>query len=249
MPRLRVGHSVQQLSVRTDSHADPGSHRHINAVLQSLGNSVGGFAQRSRIHIRVKAHGTVQRLLKGAHNVIILPSLFGCGGDIAVIRHPLDGVDGAEAADPQRLDPLLLKKVDHLRHGLLRRPGGKAYPSLNLSMLVSYGADHFGAACLQCSDPHLFTCSFPLMFLLFLYHARRKMSSVKLIVSAARCDQPVVASPLYDAALLHDHDAVCVADGGKPVRNDKQCFSLYKPRERGLNDRLVFRIGVGGRLV
>lgn len=53
----------------------------------------------------------------------------------------------------------------------------------------------------------------------------------------------------FNAAAVYHGDLVGVDDGGKPVCNDDQRFAAHKLRHALLNERLVFRIGVGGRLV
>ena len=51
------------------------------------------------------------------------------------------------------------------------------------------------------------------------------------------------------AAPSHDHNAIRADDGGKAVRNDHQRLVLDEAADRLLNERLVFGIGKGRRLV
>ena len=54
-----------------------------------------------------------------------------------------------------------------------------------------------------------------------------------------------MASPLNDPSLLHDHDAVSIADGGKPVGDDEGGSSLHQSVHPGLDQPL--RPGINGR--
>lgn len=47
------------------------------------------------------------------------------------------------------------------------------------------------------------------------------LASVQLIISALHVNELIVGASLYDASLLHDHDAVRVLDRGKSVSYDK----------------------------
>ena len=47
-----------------------------------------------------------------------------------------------------------------------------------------------------------------------------QITGVELVILALLGDQLVVAAALDDAALLQNHDAVCIADGRQTVGND-----------------------------
>ena len=47
------------------------------------------------------------------------------------------------------------------------------------------------------------------------------LASLQLIISALHVNELVVGASLYDASMLHDHDAVRVLDRGKSVSYDK----------------------------
>ena len=53
----------------------------------------------------------------------------------------------------------------------------------------------------------------------------------------------------FDLAVIHDNDLVGVRDGRQAVGDDQQRLALHQPCQRRLDDRLVFRVGVGGSLV
>ena len=55
----------------------------------------------------------------------------------------------------------------------------------------------------------------------------RKIAGVELVILALLGNQLVVAAALDDAALLQHHDAVCIADGGQAVRNDKDGAAVH----------------------
>ena len=61
----------------------------------------------------------------------------------------------------------------------------------------------------------------------------------KLLVCAA-ADNP---------AICNDEYLISIGDGRKPVGNDNDRLALYQPSYCLLNNRLVFRVDVGGRLV
>ena len=44
-----------------------------------------------------------------------------------------------------------------------------------------------------------------------------EVAGIELIVLALRFDEFIVGAPLDDASLLHDHDAVGIADGGEAM--------------------------------
>ena len=48
-----------------------------------------------------------------------------------------------------------------------------------------------------------------------------QIPSIQLIILALLLDELVMGAPLDNPALLHDHDAVRVADGGQAVGNDE----------------------------
>ena len=49
--------------------------------------------------------------------------------------------------------------------------------------------------------------------------------------------------------VCHDEDLIGIGDGRKPVGNDNDRLALYQPGYCLLNNRLVLRVDVGGRLV
>ena len=52
-----------------------------------------------------------------------------------------------------------------------------------------------------------------------------------------------------DLSVFYDKDLITVLNCGQSVRNDNKCFSLDQFRDRILQDRLIFRIGIGGGLI
>ena len=55
-----------------------------------------------------------------------------------------------------------------------------------------------------------------------------EVAGVELVVLALLGDQLVVGAALYYAALLHDHDAVRVADGGEAVGDDEGRAAVHQ---------------------
>ena len=53
------------------------------------------------------------------------------------------------------------------------------------------------------------------------------VAGIELVIPALFRNQLVVGSPLDDAALFQHHDAVCIADGGQAVRNDKAGAAVH----------------------
>ena len=58
-----------------------------------------------------------------------------------------------------------------------------------------------------------------------------------------------LAAALDDAALLQHHDAVCIADGGQAVRNDKAGAAVHQAVHAALHQRFGAGIDGGGGLV
>ena len=48
-----------------------------------------------------------------------------------------------------------------------------------------------------------------------------QITGIELVILALLGDELVMAAALDDAALLQDHDAVCVADSGEAVGDDE----------------------------
>ena len=66
---------------------------------------------------------------------------------------------------------------------------------------------------------------------------------------AAQGDQLVVGAALGDAAVLHDHDAVRLADGGEAVRDDEGGAALEQRLQRLLDQDLGMGVDGGGRFI
>ena len=76
-----------------------------------------------------------------------------------------------------------------------------------------------------------------------------QITGVELVILALLGDQLVVAAALNDAALLQNHDAVCIADGRQAVGNDKAGAAIHQAVHAPLDQRLGAGINGGGRLV
>ena len=50
-------------------------------------------------------------------------------------------------------------------------------------------------------------------------------------------------------AICNDEDLIGIGDGRKPVGNGNDRLALYQPGHCLLNNRLVLRVDVGGRLI
>ncbi len=75
------------------------------------------------------------------------------------------------------------------------------------------------------------------------------MQCVQAAVDAVAGQQLIVASDLGDAAFVDDDDAVGIAHGGEPVRDDEDRPSTHQVGERLLHDELAFRIQIRRGLV
>ena len=76
-----------------------------------------------------------------------------------------------------------------------------------------------------------------------------QITGVELVILALLGDQLVVAAALDDAALLQNHDAVCIADGRQAVGNDKAGAAIHQAVHAPLDQCLSAGINGGGRLV
>ena len=67
------------------------------------------------------------------------------------------------------------------------------------------------------------------------YISLRKLAVVELRIESVLCEQLLVRALLGDLAVLHDENAVGVADGREPVRHDERGAPLHECIERILN--------------
>ena len=65
-----------------------------------------------------------------------------------------------------------------------------------------------------------------------------QITGIKLVILALFGDQFIVATALDDAALFQHHDAVCIADGGQAVRDDKAGAAIHQAVHAALHQRL-----------
>ena len=152
---LGVQHAMQQFSARADAHAHAGADGYVDGAVKPLGTAVGHLPQTGTVHIRVQAHRHVQLFFQSPQKVKVAP------GQLGRVQNPAVGgglglhVHRAKGRNPQGFYVLVLKIAHDLLHRLLRRGGGDGYLLQNCSVFISQGADHLGAARLQCSDQHM----------------------------------------------------------------------------------------------
>lgn len=72
---------------------------------------------------------------------------------------------------------------------------------------------------------------------------------MELVIPALLRHELVVRTALHDAAVFQHHDAVRVAHGGEPVRDDKRRAAGHQRVHAALHELLRVRINRGGGLV
>ena len=76
-----------------------------------------------------------------------------------------------------------------------------------------------------------------------------QITGIKLVILALFGDQLVVAAALDDAALFQHHDAVCIADGGQAVRDDKAGAAIHQAVHAALHQSLGAGVDGGSSLI
>ena len=68
-------------------------------------------------------------------------------------------------------------------------------------------------------------------------------------VQRAALQQLIMPPAPHDAPRVHDENLVGARDGREPMRDSDKRLALHQPADGALHQRLVFGVGVGGRLV
>ena len=76
-----------------------------------------------------------------------------------------------------------------------------------------------------------------------------ELEGIELVVAPLQVEKLLMGALLHDLAVGQQNNVVRMLDGGQPVGNDQQRLAPHQLCQGGLDDCLVFRIGVGGSFV
>src|SRR5579872_6106365 len=114
MTHLWMQQTMHQHPVAETATTDAGAYGQIEQCVQSLPCAPAPLAQDSSVDIGIEADGYVQRLPDAPNQVGMRPAWLRCRGDAAVVWRATIQRDGAERADTNGADFILLEECDDL---------------------------------------------------------------------------------------------------------------------------------------
>ena len=146
MPKLRMQHTMQELSVGHYAAANAGSDCEIDRIFQSLGLSVCYFSKQRSVDIRIKADRNMKLPLHRTDQIEISPGELWRRCDIAICFRITVKINRPEGRNSQCLYRMCLKPLKDLRYGFFRCRCFNRDLLLNFSEFITNRTNHFGSA-------------------------------------------------------------------------------------------------------